>query len=328
MEKKLSKLFYSTDGYWKGMTAISKLAKAAKVDESVAKKWLEKQVLWQVYLPPPPYIPRPHYEISKPNQIHQADLLFLPHDIVKRKTYKYALVVIDIATRYKDAEPLTSKESKEISRSFENIYSRKLKWPETLMVDPGKEFMGEVTNLMKKHNTLIQRSEAGHHRAQAFVERANRTLGEKIFSFQYAQEMIREGRSREWVKILPKLIKDMNNTKTRITNAIPNESIKLNNVNQVDSNYKRPIGLSEKRLPPFVKVRYLYAPGEEEGGEKRRATDLIWSLKMFDLNRSIITTDQPILYYLSKGSPKHGFVREELQVIPENSELPPESVLK
>ena len=25
MEKKLSKLFYSTDGYWKGMTAIKKL---------------------------------------------------------------------------------------------------------------------------------------------------------------------------------------------------------------------------------------------------------------------------------------------------------------
>ena len=68
--------------------------------------------------------------------------------------------------------------------------------------------------------------------------------------------------------------------------------------------------------------------GEEEGGEKHRATDPIWSLKMFDLNRSIITTDQPILYYLSKGAPKRGFVREELQVIPENSELPPESVLK
>ena len=139
--------------------------------------------------------------------------------------------------------------------------------------------------------------------------------------------MIREGRSREWVKILPKVIKNMNNTKTRITNAIPNEAIKLNNVNQVDSNYKRPVGLNEKRLPPFVKVRYLYASGEEEGGEKHRATDPIWSLNQFNLKRSVVSINQPILYYLSSG-PKRGFVREELQVIPENSELPPESVLK
>ena len=96
------------------------------MNELDAKKWLEKQIVWQVYLPPPSYIPRPHYEISKPNQIHQADLLFLPHDTIKRKTYKYALVVIDIATRYKDAEPLTSKKSDEVSSSFQKIYSRKL----------------------------------------------------------------------------------------------------------------------------------------------------------------------------------------------------------
>ena len=82
------------------------------------------------------------------------------------------------------------------------------------MVDPGKEFMGEVT--MGKKGVMIKRSDAGHHRAQAFVERANRTLGEKIFPCQYTQEMIRESRSREWVNRLPNLIKDMNNTPIRI----------------------------------------------------------------------------------------------------------------
>ena len=72
---------------------------------------------------PPKYIPRPHWTVDKPNQIHQADLLFLPHDRVGRKTYKYALVVVDIASRYKDSEPLTSKESREISEAFtENIF--------------------------------------------------------------------------------------------------------------------------------------------------------------------------------------------------------------
>ena len=107
----LSKIYYSSQGYWKGYAAITKLAKEANVSEVDAKGWLEKQALWQIYLPPPRYIPRPHWPVDIPNKVHQADLLFLPHDKVGRKTYKYALVVIDVASRYKDAEPLTYKNS-------------------------------------------------------------------------------------------------------------------------------------------------------------------------------------------------------------------------
>ena len=124
LSKALSRIYYSTKGYWKGFSAVSKLASAAKVREEEARKWLEKQALCQIYLPAPKYIPRPHWEVSKPNMIHQADLLFLPHDSVGRKCYTYALVVGDIATRYKDAEPLTSKESSVVAKAFEKIYSR------------------------------------------------------------------------------------------------------------------------------------------------------------------------------------------------------------
>ena len=147
------------------------------------------------------------HRVDKPNKIHQADLLFLPHDTYRKKPYKYALVVVDIASRYKDAEALTTKESSEVAKAFEKIYSRKLKWPEILMVDPGKEFFGNVTTLMNKHKVKFQRSDAGNHRSQAFVERANRTLGEKVFTHQYSQEMAdaqkSKSRSREWVERLP-----------------------------------------------------------------------------------------------------------------------------
>ena len=95
----MRKTYYSTYGYWKGYSAIPKLAEKAKVSEDEAKRWLEKQALWQIYLPAPKYIPRPHWNVEKPNQIHQADLLFLPHDKVGRKIYLYALVVIDIASQ-------------------------------------------------------------------------------------------------------------------------------------------------------------------------------------------------------------------------------------
>ena len=91
--------------------------------------------------------------------------------------------------------------------------------------------------------------------------------------------------------------------------------------------YKRPVGLDEIRLPPGITVRYLFNPDEDEGGEKRRATDPVWSLEICYLSRSVVSSGQPVLYYLLGNGPKRGFVREELQVVSKDTELPPESVL-
>ena len=84
--------------------------------------------------------------------MHQADLLFLPHDRPGRgrKLYKYALTVVDVASRYKEAELLSSKESNEVAKAFEKNYGRKgLTWPKLLLVDPGREFMGKVNEVIK-----------------------------------------------------------------------------------------------------------------------------------------------------------------------------------
>ena len=88
-----------------------------------------------------------------------------------------------------------------------------------------------------------------------------------------------------------------------------------------ETNYGRSVGLDEVKLPPGVKVRYLYSPGEG-GGERRR--DPIWSLEIYELSRSVVSAEQPVLYYLS-GGPRRSFVREELQVAPSDTELPPKT---
>ena len=95
---RLSKICYSLQGSWKGFAAIKKLAQAAKVSEDVARNWLMKQALWQVYLPAPRYIPRPKFDVPVPDKVHQTDLLYLPHDRPprSRKAFKYALTVVDV----------------------------------------------------------------------------------------------------------------------------------------------------------------------------------------------------------------------------------------
>ena len=118
---KLSTLHYSPRGYWKGLAAIEKLASAAKVTEQQANDWLKRQAIWQIYLPAPRHIPRPKFDVAVPNKVHQADLLFLPHNRVGRKTFHYALTVVDVASRYKEAEPLATKEAKEIAEALSHI---------------------------------------------------------------------------------------------------------------------------------------------------------------------------------------------------------------
>ena len=104
MDKKFKRIYYSDDGYWRGKSAIQKLSKASGSTKEEAEMWLMKQSLYQIYLPAPKYVPMPNASMSifaKPNDIHQADILYLPHDRYERKVYKYALIIVDVASRYK-----------------------------------------------------------------------------------------------------------------------------------------------------------------------------------------------------------------------------------
>ena len=119
--RKMDKIYYSDDGYWRGRSAIQKLAKASGSTNEEAEKWLLKQPLYQIYLPAPKYIPRPNASLSlyaKPNDIHQADILYLPHDKFTKKTYKYALNIVDVASRYKGSYQLNTKYAKEVAQAF------------------------------------------------------------------------------------------------------------------------------------------------------------------------------------------------------------------
>ena len=329
------RLYYGPKGHWRGETAVNRLVKATGCTAKEARDWLSVQPLWQIYLPPPKHIRRARFTGHVPNDAHQLDLLYLPEDAGK----KYALTLVDIGTRYKEAEPVRDKSAAAVLAALTKIYkpSRSpLRWPSILHVDSGKEFMGAFARAAEQNGSRIRRvvgdGKGGYnHRAQAIVERFNRTLAERIFAAQYATELDEAARGRRvrstaWIGSLKEIIADLNADLGHTKKAFHVPSAAEARVSARKAVAADKKTAPEKVLPAGVTVRYLYEAGEAEEGEKRRrATDPIWSTDTYHIARSVSAALRPTLYYLAPAEtgsngerppPTRAFVREELLVVP------------
>ena len=108
-----------------------------------------------------------------------------------------------------------------VKRFSENLQTRAFEIA-TATVDPGCEFEGGVTKEIEKHTSNIRGGKVDIHRDQAIVERFNRILATRLFGNQYAVEMrLPMGqRPSKWVVRLPDVVS------TRLTCKKPGEAIK------------------------------------------------------------------------------------------------------
>ena len=96
---------------------------------------------------------------------------------------------MDVASRYKGSYQLTTKNTEEVAQTVQWIYGNtSLTCPKTLIFDDVKEFYGETTKLMEKHDVIIQQGDLIQNRSQGIVERLNKTLTDRLFNYQYHKE--------------------------------------------------------------------------------------------------------------------------------------------
>ncbi|GES78538.1 hypothetical protein GLOIN_2v1786115 [Rhizophagus clarus] len=82
-------------------------------------------------------------KIKIPNKVHQCDILLYTHDRDGGRVFVCTLLVIDVATHFKDGCTLTSRNSLEIWIAIKDIYkdpSNPLTWPKLLMTDGDASF--------------------------------------------------------------------------------------------------------------------------------------------------------------------------------------------
>ena len=250
---------------------------------------------------------------------HQADLLFLPND----DGYKYALVVTDVGSRKLDAEPIKDKSNKTVLDAFKTIYKRKiLDLPDIMLqVDPGTKFQGSVKKFFNDNNVIVRVGKAGHHQSQANVEAKNQMIAKALFLRMTAQELKTGEVSTEWVEFLPTVIKLLNERlqKNNKKVDVSNKPIKTNKANK-------------ELLTEGTKVRvFLDEPRNVHDNTKLhgkfRTSDIRWEVQPTVIKQIILRPDTPPMYITEKY-PHTTYLREQLQVVPENEKAPPDSMLK
>ena len=263
----MDKIYYQPNHLWKGQKAIKKLAELSGEKPKVIKQWLSRQAFWQVHLPAPKRIDRPHYEVTIPNEMHQFDLLYMPSDSLYGNKYKYILAGIDAASRFKVARPLRTKQAKDVAEMIADIYIvGPLKYPKIFQCDNGSEFKGEVIKMLEKQEVKIRQVTTKYkHTHTAFVEDLNKILAERLFKVQDAQELNdAEKVSSRWVKHLYGLVDELNDMETEIIGMKPKDAIKLEEVPLVPREVYPP----EDTLSEDGLYHYLLQPIEEHDDQQ------------------------------------------------------------
>lgn len=136
--------------------------------------------------------------------LYQADLVeMIPYASVNRG-YKYILTVVDCFSKRGFAFPIKTKTAKDVSLSLRKLFSKGFV-PKNIQTDDGGEFFSKMTQNLFKEFGIHHYSSYSVKKASV-VEIFNKTLKNrmwKIFSMQ--------GNYR-WLKILPKIVSDYNNT--------------------------------------------------------------------------------------------------------------------
>ena len=220
--------------------------------------------------------------------------------------------------------PLRTKQARDVAEMIADIYKvGLLKYPKIFQCGNGSKFKGDATKMLEKQGVKIRRVTTKYkHTHTAFVEALNKILTERLFKVQDAQELNDPKKvSSRWVKHLYGLVDELNDTETEMIGMKPKDAIKLDEVPLVKQENYPP----EEVLPEDGLYRYLLQPGEQHDDQRCRAIDRIWSKASYRLREVVESPGNRVMYYLTDG-PERAFVSEELMLIPEGTELPPDHI--
>ena len=220
----LKSLYYNPES---GLSAVTKLYKQAKtIDKSLTikkvKEWLKNQETNQVLSKRKI---KHEYPIVAywPFQKLQIDLMDVSNSSPKTNgNNHFIFIAIDVYSRYAFCIPIKSKSEIDCSNAFyqilTDIYNMKFTLPTILTMDNESAFKSNTfTKICDYYNIQRNFTEPGRKDATGIVERFIGTLRRLFAKYEIAYS------TNDWIKALPLLIKNYNNSEHSTLKSSPIE---------------------------------------------------------------------------------------------------------
>ncbi|GET54182.1 DDE-type integrase/transposase/recombinase [Rhizophagus irregularis DAOM 181602=DAOM 197198] len=267
---------------------------------------------------------RPRVVVWKPNATHQADLAEMPVD---PKGFHYFLVLVEVAGKRVDAEPLKDKTANRVLNGFVKIYRRNRIKPPThrIETDSGSEFTNDQVRdfFLNSLGVMMRFGEPGRHKQQSYAERAIQAIQEPLLKRMVAQELKTGVTSVEWSEDFHDVVSKIDEIWQRNLPDIPTGSPKVS---------KKTDLLSEGTRVRVKLDEPISVLGNKLHG-KFRTGDIRWNPNIRVIKKMILSPEQPPTYLLDGphgrlGVSRCAYTRKELQIVPENEYPPPDSVIR
>ena len=213
---------------WGHTVARNAIAAKAKLGLGVKKRqkpsseenW-QKELADELHKPIKRNFTRRRVIVNNIDEIWCSDLVEMQQFSKWNKGYRYLLMVLDVFSKYGWIVPLKDKKGETVAEAFKKIFKEGRK-PQYLWTDKGKEYYNKhVKELLDKNKITLYSTE--NEEKSSVCERWNRTIKSEMW-----KQFTVQGNTM-YLDMLPKILKQYNNTKHSSIKMTPIEASKKKN---------------------------------------------------------------------------------------------------
>ena len=204
-------------GHWLARNVINTKQKLGLGVKKSEENWQEK-LADELHKPIKRKFNRRRVIVNKIDEVWCSDLVEMQQFSKWNKGFRYLLMVLDVFSKYGWIVPLKDKKGETVAKAFKTIFKEGRK-PQYLWTDKGKEYYNKHVKEILDNNKITLYSTENEEKSSV-CERWNRTMKTKMW-----KQFTIQGNT-QYLDMLPKLVKQYNNTKHSSIKMTPIEASK------------------------------------------------------------------------------------------------------
>ncbi|NNK28383.1 MAG: transposase family protein [Flavobacteriaceae bacterium] len=205
------------------------------------------------------------------------------------KGFKYVFTIIDGFSKFLRATPIKSKHATETAKALREMIEKNSLRTNLLYTDAGKEFMGQAFQSVLKQYNIKHRICTANEFHCPFIERANRSVKEKLFQAMTASF------TREWLTLLPKIVSTYNQSIHSVTKVRPSKAAQSGNRNlEIFKNIRARYNPERKQQrPKFSQGDYVRIYKSSEGNISKKGYLPRFTWEIFKISKRVGNNNPP-----------------------------------